>query len=140
MGKDQFTIYMSLAGGFKMNQEDQVVEQAEQAQAGKEEYGPLLETVRKVLLAGIGVVALAQEEVEDFVDKLVERGEIAERDGRKLIRDLKEKRFRKGKAVEDDLDQRIEQVLHGMNIPTKADIDALSVRIAKLTEKVEALQ
>ena len=123
-----------------MDQEGQAVEQAEQEQKGKEEYGSLFETVRKVLLAGIGVVALAQEEIEDLVDKLVERGEIAERDGRKLIRDLKEKRLHKGKAVEDDLDRRIEQVLHGMNIPTKDDIEALSVRIAKLTEKVDELK
>jgi len=100
----------------------------------------LFETVRKVLLAGVGVVALAQEEVEEFVEKLVERGEIAERDGRKLIRDLKEKRLHKGKTVEDDLDRRIEQVLHGMNIPSKADIDALSASIAKLTEKVDELK
>jgi poly(hydroxyalkanoate) granule-associated protein len=120
-----------------MDQEQQGTEQVEQE---KEAYGPLLETVRKVLLAGVGVVALAQEEVEEFVEKLVERGEIAERDGRKLIRDLKEKRLHKGKTVEDDLDRRIEQVLHGMNIPSKADIDALSASIAKLTEKVDELK
>jgi len=120
-----------------MDQEQQGTEQAEQE---KESYGPLFETVRKVLLAGVGVVALAQEEVEEFVEKLVERGEIAERDGRKLIRDLKEKRLHKGKTVEDDLDRRIEQVLHGMNIPSKADIDALSASIAKLTEKVDELK
>ena len=123
-----------------MDQEQQVVEQAEKEREEKETYGPLFETVRKVLLAGIGVVALAQEEVEEFVDKLVERGEIAERDGRKLIRDLKEKRLRKGKTVGDELDQRIEEVLHGMNIPTKADIDALSASIARLSEKVDGLK
>ncbi len=126
-----------------MDQEKQAVEQPVEEKEGKEEkeeYGPLFETVRKVLLAGIGVVALAQEEIEEFVDKLVERGEIAERDGRRLIRDLKEKRLRKGKAVDDDLDQRIEKVLHSMNMPTKADIDALSASISELSTKVDELQ
>ena len=33
----------------------------------EEELNPLLEAARKVLLAGIGAVVLAQEEVEDFV-------------------------------------------------------------------------
>ena len=52
------------------------------------ERSSLLEMSRKVLLAGVGAVALAQDEIEEFVNKLVERGEIAEKDGRKLIRDL----------------------------------------------------
>ena len=38
--------------------------------------------VRKVLQAGVGAFALTKDEVEDFVSKLVERGEIAEQDGR----------------------------------------------------------
>src|SRR5512141_2288242 len=56
------------------------------------EANALLETVRKVLLASIGAVALAQDEIEDFVNKLVERGQIAEQDGRKLLKDVMERR------------------------------------------------
>ena len=48
---------------------------------------PMVDMVRKVLLASIGAVALTQEEVEKVVNKLIERGEIAEKDGRKLIND-----------------------------------------------------
>ena len=51
-----------------------------------------MEAVHKVLLAGIGAAALAQEEIEDFVNRLVERGEIAEADGKKMIKDVLEKR------------------------------------------------
>ena len=38
---------------------------------------PLLDSLRRVLMAGIGMVALAQEEIEDFVNRLIDRGEIA---------------------------------------------------------------
>jgi len=55
---------------------------------GKEEQNPLLDAVRKVLLAGIGAFALGKEEIEDFVDKLIERGEIAEKDGLKGLEEL----------------------------------------------------
>ena len=47
-----------------------------------EPRGTLYEAARRVLLAGMGAVALAQEEAEDFVNRLVERGEIAEKDAR----------------------------------------------------------
>lgn len=109
-------------------------------EATEKELNPFLEATRKVLLAGVGVVALAQEEAESFVNKLVERGELAEKDGRQLIKDLMEKRKKAAEQVEEvELDVRIERILHRLNVPTKNDIDAISRQIAALAEKVDQL-
>ena len=104
------------------------------------ERTPLFEMARKVLLASIGAVALAQEEVEEFVSKLVERGEIAEKDGKKLVREMMEKRKKEAKKAEDELDKRLEELLGRMNVPSKGDIDALSSKITALTKKVDELK
>jgi len=89
-------------------------------------------------------VALAQEEVEEFVGKLIDRGEIAEKDGRKLINDIIEKRRKKveetADSAEEQLDKRIESLLDRMNVPTKSDIEALSAKIVTLTKKVDELK
>lgn len=105
-----------------------------------EERNPFLEATRKVLLASIGAVAVAQEELETFVNRLVERGEIAEQDGRKLVRDLMERRKKEAKKAEDELDKRMEEILDRMNVPTKSDIEALSAKITALTKKVDELK
>ena len=115
---------------------EEVIEQPN----GKEERNPLLEAARKVLLAGIGAVALAQEEIEDFVDRLVERGEIAEKDGRKLVREVMDKRKKAAEKAEDEVTKRIENVMDRMSVPSKADIDVLSEKITILTKKVEELK
>lgn len=104
------------------------------------ERNPLLEATRKVLLASIGAVALAQEEIEAFVNKLVERGEIAEKDGKKLVRDVMDKRKKEAKKAEDELDKRMEDLLDRMNVPTKSDIEALSAKITALSKKVDELK
>jgi poly(hydroxyalkanoate) granule-associated protein len=104
------------------------------------ERTPLFEMARKVLLASIGAVALAQEEVEEFVSKLVERGEIAEKDGKKLVREMMEKRKKEAKKAEDELDKRLEELMGRMNVPSKGDIDALSSKITALTKKVDELK
>ena len=96
--------------------------------------------VRRVLMAGVGAVVLAQEEIDEFVDKLVERGEIAEKDGRKLVADIRERRQQKTQEAEDALEKRIEQLLDRMNVPTKRDIEALSAKISALAEKVDELK
>jgi poly(hydroxyalkanoate) granule-associated protein len=107
---------------------------------GKEERSPLLGTARKVLLAGIGAVVLAQEEIEDFVNKLVERGEIAEKDGRKLVNEVMDKRKRGTEKAEDELARRVQEILARMNVPTKADIEVLGNKIAALNAKVDELK
>jgi polyhydroxyalkanoate synthesis regulator phasin len=108
--------------------------------SGAEERTPLFDAARKVLLAGIGAVALAQDEIEDFIDRLVERGEIAEKDGRKLVSEIKERRMKGATKAEEMITKRVEAILDRMNVPAKADIDALSEKIAALTKKVEELK
>ena len=107
-------------------------------------HNPMLEMARKVLLAGIGAMALTQEEIEKFVGKLVERGEIAEKDGRKLIKDIMERRRKKSAEVrsdtEDEVEKRMEEVLGRMNIASKTDIDALNSKITTLTKKLDDLK
>lgn len=107
---------------------------------GKEEANAFLESARKVLMAGIGAFALAQEEIEDFVNRLIERGEIAEKDGRKLVREMMDKRKKEAEKAEDEITKRVESVMERMSVPTKADIEALGEKITQLTKKVEELK
>jgi polyhydroxyalkanoate synthesis regulator phasin len=109
-------------------------------EASEEERVSLLEATRKVLLASMGAVALAQDELEGFVNKLVERGEIAERDGKKLVRDMMEKRRWEARRAEDELEKRMEDLLQRMNVPTKSDIEALSAKITALSKKMDELK
>lgn len=105
-----------------------------------DERNSLLDALRKILIAGIGGVALAQDELEKFLHKLVDRGEIAEKDARKLIDEVISRRKEEAKKAEVEVDKRLEEILARMSVPTKADIDALSEKIVKLTEKVEQLK
>lgn len=115
--------------------------QEETTESGRNQ---MVEMARKVLLAGVGAVALAQDEVEAFVNRLIERGEIAEKDGRKLINDVMDRRRKQMEDTQakakENLDSRVEAILHRMNIPTKSDIASLSDKIAALTKKVDQLK
>ena len=101
----------------------------------------LLELVRKIALASVGAVVVAQEEVETFINKLIERGEIAERDGRTLISDLVEKRKQATQKTIDQagtqVDSTIERVLHRVNIPTKGDIEELTRKIDAMNRRLD---
>ena len=115
---------------------------------------PVVKAARSLLLASVGAAALSKEEIETLVNRLVEKGEITEKDGRKLVEDLVQRtkemsatRVKKTtehvskttSKTEDILTKRIEAVLNTMNIPSKQDIDQLTRKIDALSRKVSAL-
>jgi polyhydroxyalkanoate synthesis regulator phasin len=120
---------------------DNVVEQVkpdvEQAKdAATDATAKVQEALHRVMLAAGGTVGLVPDEAEHFVNKAVERGEIAEKEARKTVHDVTEKR----KGTEKEVDKRFEDVLVKLNIPTKNDITALNDKISDLTKKVESLK
>ena len=96
--------------------------------------------LRKVLLATIGAAAIAQEEIEALVNKLIERGEIAEKDGKSLIHEMMEKRKSKADKIEDEVSKNVADVLKKMNIPSKADVEVLNQKITGLSKKIDELK
>ncbi|MBP7691646.1 MAG: phasin family protein [Anaerolineales bacterium] len=120
-----------------MSTKKKIAELEEIAEMEEEARGRLFDAARKVLLAGIGAVALAQDEAEDFVNRLVERGEIAEKDARKLMKEVTEKRT---KRAEKELDKRVEELLERLNVPSKGDIEQLTHKINTLTHKIDELK
>ncbi|MEF3274846.1 MAG: phasin family protein [Chloroflexus sp.] len=111
----------------------------------------IFEVVRKLILAGIGAFALSREEAEAFLNRLVERGELAQKDAQKLFEEAAE-RFRKAALPQADqvqsnfnnltaqVETGFEQFLNRLNIPSKRDIDELSAKIAQLAARVEELR
>ena len=100
----------------------------------------MAEMLRKVMLATIGAAVIAQEEIEALINRMIERGEIAEKDGKKLMHEMMDKRKNKTMKVEDEINKNISDVLERMNIPTRTDIDALSQKINGLSKKIDELK
>nr|PZN36460.1 MAG: poly(hydroxyalkanoate) granule-associated protein [Chloroflexota bacterium] len=109
-----------------------------------------VENMRRMILAGLGAVALTVDEVERFVGRLVERGELAQKDGEKLLAEVRA-RVKSPRPEVEQVSSRIEQVnarveqgveefLNRLNIPSKRDIDELSAKIAQLSARVEELR
>ncbi|NLG99683.1 MAG: hypothetical protein GX491_20195 [Chloroflexi bacterium] len=105
--------------------------------------GTLYETTRMILLAGIGAVSLAQDEINNFLNRLVERGEMAESDARKLVREVMERREKLERERREAAFRRREEAkgasAAGQQI-TRADLEALNARIAELTRQIEELR
>ena len=112
------------------------------------------EGARKAMNAGLGAVDIAREEatkllektqldIEEIFNNLVARGETFGADNRKRIDEVVNVRKSQAEETVNDIratvDAQIEKALHTINIPTKADIDDLTKKIANPTKKVNGL-
>lgn len=110
-----------------------MVKKAE-ATSGQEKHTSFYEVSRKILLAAVGAAVIAQEEIDSFVNRLAERGEIAEKDARRLAEEVVER----GKKLE-----REKRAIFERRFPppaTRADVEALKERIAELSKQIEELK
>ena len=94
---------------------------------------PLFKATRTLLLAAVGAAALAQDEMKSMMDRLVERGELADAESRKLMREYLERRERMAK-------EREEEARKAPQTAATADVEALNARIAELTRQIEELK
>lgn len=106
---------------------------------GAEERGRFAKLSRKLMLATVGAVGIAQDEMEAYAKRLVDRGELSEKQARKMLDEVAEKRSKAAKHAEVNMEHQIEKVLHRANLPSKHDIELLSAKISTLTHKVEEM-
>jgi polyhydroxyalkanoate synthesis regulator phasin len=99
----------------------------------KKPYRPLYHATRMILLAAVGAASLAQDEMKEMMDRLVERGELAEAESRKMMREYLDRRERMAK-------EREEEARKAPKAATAADVEVLNARIAELTRQIEDLK
>jgi polyhydroxyalkanoate synthesis regulator phasin len=125
--------YIKLKNTSKEENMDQEFNQPTDAttEEGQKQRSAFYDATRRVLLAGIGAAMLAQEEVESFVSRLIDRGEMAEGDARRLVREVMERRER----FEREYKERKQKAA-----ARNPEIELLAARIAELTRQVEELK
>ena len=103
--------------------------------------------IKNVFLAGLGAVAMAEEEMQKFLAILVQKGSVAENDLRKWTKEFMEKHYRQTKetvtSIENSLEkagtQNLDSILSKLNVPLKAQFDDLAQKVEKLAARIEDL-
>ncbi len=86
---------------------------------------------------------MGRQEVESVINRMIDRGELTEIDGRKILSNLFDLP-RKGveqvnEKVGGIVDDSIGGALNMLNAPTRSDLQTLSEKINELAEKVDEL-
>ncbi|MEK6691889.1 MAG: phasin family protein [Nitrospirota bacterium] len=96
----------------------------------------LFDTIRKALLAGLGM----QEKVKEFIDDVIKKGELSEAQGATLFKEWMGKAEESSKSFNKTISELISKALEKTNIPTRDEIDRLSRKIQAISSRVRKLE
>jgi poly(hydroxyalkanoate) granule-associated protein len=99
------------------------------------------ESVEQVWLAGLGALALTEEEGSKFFRALVKKGEGIEKRSRARLSDTMHAARNAPSTtlskIERQVDTTLENVMHRLGVPTRTEINSLSRRIEGLAQSME---
>lgn len=100
----------------------------------------MIDLLRKTLLAGIGAAVLTREKVEELVGELVKRGEIASKEGPKLVKELLQESQKVKKELEEKIEETTQKALKKLRLAPRAEIEELKVKLEKLEKKIGKME
>ena len=103
----------------------------------------LFESTRRLWLAGLGTLSVVEEESTGIFDQLIEKGRLVEEKSRKQMKKTKAE-IESGSEelageLSDKLDRQVSGVLQKMGIPSRAQVQDLTLRVEQLSEQVDRL-
>ncbi len=99
--------------------------------------GGTLDYVKRSVTASINAVRSLEAEVDQRLESLVRRGELAEDEARRLREEFGRDRL-SGLLDLHILDSRLEAALHRLNMPSRVDMLNLQLQLEQLTETLDA--
>lgn len=87
---------------------------------------------KRIMLLGIGAMAMTYEKANSLVNELVQKGQITVDQGNQINEELK----RVMNNNQSSIDSSIKSYIDSLNLATKSDLDILIRRIDELEKKI----
>lgn len=90
---------------------------------------------KKGVLMGLGAITMTKEKVEEVVDELIKKGELAKDERSKVIQDLLKKAEEHEKVLVAKVSDEVNKAIVKLGVPTKKDLEILEKKIDDLKKK-----
>jgi polyhydroxyalkanoate synthesis regulator phasin len=105
--------------------------------AREEKIGDLL---RRVVLASVGAAAIGKDELEEFLRRAREQGDLSSTETQKLKDKLAEALKRVPGGWDEIVEASLRAALRRIKIPDRAEIERLQKVIDRLARKIDAME
>lgn len=100
----------------------------------------MLDDIKKGLLAGLGMVFLTKDKIEETVHKMVDDARMSKEDARRLTDELVETGEKQWSRIEENVTETVRKGLRNLDVGSRKELDELKSRIRNLEERVSLLE
>jgi polyhydroxyalkanoate synthesis regulator phasin len=97
----------------------------------------MIDFIKKAMFTGIGLASITKDKVEEVAKEFVEQGNLTEKEGRKLVKDMMDYSEKSRGELEGQIEKYVEKALSKLDLARKRDIDELEGKILELQKKAE---
>jgi len=98
------------------------------------------ELLKKSMLAGLGLVVVSKDKIEESIRELIEKGNISEQEGKKLVQEMIGNAEKAKGDFEKMVDKYVDKALSRMDIVKKSDLQELQDSIADIQQRLDMEQ
>ncbi|MEZ4684603.1 MAG: hypothetical protein R3B47_00595 [Bacteroidia bacterium] len=95
--------------------------------------------LKKFLYAGVGLVTITAEKLQETVDRMVDDGKLSQEDGKSMVKSF----LAQTEAKKDDWEERLrdfaENTFERFNFVPKSEFEKLETRVARLEARLDGL-
>jgi len=100
----------------------------------------MLETFKKGILTGLGLIVVTAEELEKKVNQLVDKGKLSAEEGESIVREFMQKSEDQQKDFQDWILNSIKSGRERLDLAGKEELHDLEARISSLEDRVSTLE
>ena len=97
----------------------------------------MIDFIKKAMFTGIGLASITKDKVEEVAKEFVEQGNLTEKEGRKLVKDMMDYSEKSRGELEGQIEKYVEKAISKLDLARKRDIDELEGKILELQKKAE---
>ncbi|GEM_PF-759587 len=96
--------------------------------------------VKKAMMAGLGIFAATKEKIEDFVEDMVQRGEMEQGEKAQFVQEAVEKAEARTKEAKEWVTKQVEETWDKLKPKAQQQIDELQEKLASLSKELEEMK
>jgi polyhydroxyalkanoate synthesis regulator phasin len=100
----------------------------------------MFDLIKKAMFTGIGMAALTKEKIEEIAADFVQKGNLSENEGRKLVDEMMKKSEESKEEIKKQLDALVYATIEKMQLARTSQIDEISQALQILKEKIESVE
>ena len=97
----------------------------------------MFEVIKKTLEVGLGAVTMTQEKLKEITDELVVKGNLTEKEGGDILKDLLKTADDSRKKLKETVEDHVRKVISELGLATSSDIKALEGKVSMLEARLE---